>query len=178
MDIKARIQKLSKREQTIAALTLVLTIVLLPYMLLYSPSEKQLRLKQKKLAELNEEIKAISTALSLAAAKQEAVPEPVAPPSPTEDLSEVFKSISREASLLGVDFISIVPEDIEYKKDFVQMQLRLQLRARYRQLYDFIRQLNTRHRLFLIQSIRFEVNVAVYPSGIALIKATAYLKRK
>ena len=58
------------------------------------------------------------------------------------------------------------------------MRLKLELRAPYRPFYTFVRQLGYRHRLFMIQSLRYETNAALYPSGVGIMRAKAYLKRK
>ena len=58
------------------------------------------------------------------------------------------------------------------------MKVKIELRVRFRELYDFIKNIETRHRLFLIQEVKFETNSALYPGGIAILRAGTYLRKK
>jgi len=93
-------------------------------------------------------------------------------------LAGMLASITREASLANVEFISLAPEGISNKDSYVEMRMKMELRLRFRALYDFLKNIETRQRLFLITDIKFETNETVYPSGIALVKAVVYLRKK
>lgn len=176
-DIKHKIEGISKREKFIAAITLCLVVFIVPYTFLYSPSEKALKAKKELLQSLQSEITLLNASVTAMAKYKEPAPKGHSLPQ-TDSLQEMFMSISRQANALGVDFISIFTEGITQKEKFIEIRLRLELRVQYRQLYDFIRYLSTHHRLFLIESMRFETNDAVYPSGITLIRAVTYLEKK
>ncbi len=176
--IKSKFESLSTREKIVAVVTLTAILVIVPYMLLYSPSSVNIKNKKQTLQNLKKEVEAINAAL----ASQPAVPkEPVAEKielPEAEDLSGMLAAISREAAIANVDFVSIVPEGFNYKDKFVELHVKMELRVKFRELYDFIKSVETRHKLFLIQELKFETNDALYPSGVALLKAVTYLRKK
>jgi Tfp pilus assembly protein PilO len=90
----------------------------------------------------------------------------------------MIEAISREANRTGVEFISISQEGLSARGQYVEMRLKLELRSRYRPFYNFVRELGYKHRLFMIRSLRYETNAAIYPSGVGVMRATAYLRRK
>ncbi len=47
MDIAGAINKLSPRERVISAFTLIVLLVLLPYMFIYSPAQEQIEVKRQ-----------------------------------------------------------------------------------------------------------------------------------
>ena len=95
-----------------------------------------------------------------------------------EDLSGMLAAISREATIANVDFVSIAPEGFEHKNKFIELKVRIELRVKFRELYDFVKNVEARHKLFLIKELKFETNDSLYPSGIALMKAVTYLRKK
>lgn len=176
--IKEKFKSLSKREKIIAVVTLTAIAVIVPYMMLYSPSSVNIKNKQQTLQNLKKEIEAISITLASQAAfpKEPAVEKITLPEA--EDLSGMLAAISREATIANVDFVSIAPEGFNYKDKFVELKVKIELRVKFRELYDFIKILETRHKLFLVQELKFETNASLYPSGVALLKAVTYLRKK
>lgn len=176
--IKKRFEALSQREKIISLTTLVAATFLVLHVLLYSPASQKARLKQQAMQNLKKEIEAITMALSSQAApKKEPVIEKITLPE-AEDLSGMLAAISREAGMARVDFISISPEGFEYKDKFVELKVKVELRVKFRELYDFLKNIETRHKLFLVRELKFETNATLYPSGIAVIKAVTYLRKK
>ncbi len=178
MDIKAvkeRFQRLSVREKVIVALTAAVVVFVLPYLFLYSPSSKALEAGKQVFSGLEKETSILGETV-----KTQAPLPPTSQPSlpHADDLGGMFMSISAEAARLGIGFISMAPESVTEKDRFTEMRLKIELRLRYRELFDFIGYLTAKHRLFLIESLSFETNDAVYPSGIAVIKAVTYLKKR
>jgi Tfp pilus assembly protein PilO len=153
-------------------------VVIVPYMLLYSPSSVNIKNKQQTLQNLKKEIEAANAALaSQTAIPKEPVVEKITLPE-AEDLSGMLAAISREATIANVDFVSIAPEGFEHKNKFIELKVKIELRVKFRELYDFIKNVETRHKLFLIQELKFETNASLYPSGVALLKAVTYLRKK
>lgn len=181
MDIKAiqsKIKSLSQREKMIVAVTLTAIAVIVPYMLLYSPSSVSVKNKKQAIQNLKKEIEATNAALaSQAAFPKEPVVEKIELPE-AEDLSGMLAAISREATIANVDFVSIAPEGFEHKNKFIELKVKIELRVKFRELYDFIKNVEARHKLFLIQELKFETNASLYPSGVALLKAVTYLRKK
>jgi Tfp pilus assembly protein PilO len=176
--IKEKFKSLSKREKIIVLINLVAIVVVVPYMLLYSPSSVSVKNKRQAIQNLKKEIEASNAALALQAAlPKQPVAEKIVLPE-AEDLSGMLAAISREATIANVDFVSIAPEGFEHKNKFVELKVKIELRVKFRELYDFIKILETRHKLFLVQELKFETNDALYPSGIALLKAVTYLRKK
>ena len=176
--IKERALHLSRRELTITALTLLFIVMLAPYMFLYSPTQQQLRLKQQRLTDLNQEIAMLSTAIRQQAEKVQDISQPTFTLPKAVDLSGMIAAISHEAGLTGVEFVSITHEGFAYRGRFMEMRLRLELKAGYRELHDFLRRLSVNQRMFLVQSLRFESNEALYPQGVAILRAVTYLRKQ
>jgi len=176
--IKEKFKSLSQREKIIVLINLVAIVVVVPYMLLYSPSVLQIKNKKQAVQNLKIEIEAINAALaSQTAIPKEPVVEKITLPD-AEDLSGMLAAISREATIANVDFVSIAPEGFNYKDKFIELKVKIELRVKFRELYDFIKNVETRHKLFLIQELKFETNDTLYPSGVALLKAVTYLRKK
>jgi len=176
--IKEKFKSLSQRERLIAVVTLAAIAVIVPYMLLYSPSVVKIKNKKQALQNVKSEIEAINTALaSQAVLPKEPVAEKIVLPE-AEDLSGMLAAISREATIANVDFVSIAPEGFSYKDKFIELKVKIELRVKFRELYDFVKNVEARHKLFLIQELKFETNASLYPSGVALLKAVSYLRKK
>jgi Tfp pilus assembly protein PilO len=181
MDIKViqnKFKSLLPREKMIVAVTLTAIAVIVPYMLLYSPSSVSVKNKKQAIQNLKQEIEASNAALALQTAiPKEPVVEKIVLPE-AEDLSGMLAAISREATIANVDFVSIAPEGFEHKNKFIELKVKIELRVKFRELYDFIKNVETRHKLFLIRELKFETNASLYPSGVALLKAVTYLRKK
>lgn len=185
MDLKAikktvteKITALSQREKIIFALTITTAVFVVLHMMLYSPALKKVKLKRQMLQDIQKEVEAVNLILSSQAVVQKAPPPEKITLPDAEDLSGMLAAISREANIARVDFISISPEGFEYRDKFIEMKVKLELRVRSRELYDFLKNIETRHKLFLIQNLKFETNSALYPAGIAILKAGTYLMKK
>lgn len=176
--IKERIAGFSQREKIISAITLTVVGVVVLHILLYSPASRNVKVKQQMLQNLKKEVETITQTLSSQTVpSKEPITEKIVLPE-TEDLSGMLAAISREANIARVDFISIAPEGFEYKDNFIELRVKIELRVRFRELYDFLKNIEMRHKLFLIQDLKFETNNVLYPSGIAVLKAVTYLRKK
>ena len=176
--IKSKFESLSQRERFIILINLVAIVVVVPYMVLYSPSEASVKKKKQALQAVKSEVEALNITLaSQAALPKQPVAEKVVLPE-AEDLSGMLAAISREATIANVDFVSIAPEGFEHKNKFIELKVRIELRVKFRELYDFVKNVEARHKLFLIKELKFETNDSLYPSGIALMKAVTYLRKK
>lgn len=178
MDIAGTLKKLSGREKTILALTIFVALLVAPYFLLYVPARDEIALKREELKALNKEITALASSVGTKVGKQEEEETPALTLPEAQDLSGMLKAISMEAGLTGVDFISISQEGFSQSGDYVKTRLKLEMRSRYRPFHDFVKSIGDKHRLFMIQSLRYETNEAIYPSGVAIMKAVAYLRRQ
>mgnify|MGYP001607212747 CR=1 FL=1 len=180
MDIKAvrkKIEGLTPREKIVSVLVIIALAIFIFNVLLYSPASKKARTRKETMQNLSKEVEAIASAVTLQASEKKPAAEKIDLPQ-AEDLSGMLAAISREANIANVDFISISPEGLEQKDRFVELRLKMELRVKFRELYDFLRNIESRHRLFLVQNIRFETNSTVYPSGIAVLNAVTYLRKK
>jgi Tfp pilus assembly protein PilO len=178
MDVTGAIQKLSVREKAIVAITLVFVLAYIPYTFMFSPAQQKIMIKRQELSNLNTEISALSLSLSAKVGEEEAVDMPVITLPQAHDLAGMIEAISKDAERTGVEVISITQEGFKQKGKHMEMRLKLELRSRYRPLYDFVRDIGDKHRLFMIQSLRYETNEALYPSGVAILRAVAYLEKK
>lgn len=178
MDVAGTIQRLSGREKTIVAITVVFVLAYIPYVFMFSPAQQKIMIKRQELSNLNTEISALGLSLSAKVGEEQAVDMPVITLPQAQNLAGMIDAISRDAERTGVEVISITQEGFAQRGKYVEMRLKLELRSRYRPLYDFVRQIGDKHRLFMIQSLRYETNEALYPSGVAILRAVAYLEEK
>ncbi|MCE5194000.1 MAG: type 4a pilus biogenesis protein PilO [Nitrospiraceae bacterium] len=176
-NINEKFSALTKREQMISIITLLLALILIPYLMLLSPLQVKIKTQQQTLETLKKELDSLNQIAALQVTTQKPDTEKFSLPQ-ADDLSGMLASISKEANLARVDFISIAPEGFITKDKFIELKVKIELRVKFRQLYDFLGNIEARHKLFLIQDIKFETNPTVYPSGIAIIKAITYLKGK
>lgn len=176
--VTEKITALSQREKIIFAITLTTAVFVVLHMMLYSPALKKVKLKRQMLQNIKKEVEAINLILSSQAVVQKVQPPEKITLPDAEDLSGMLAAISREANIASVDFISISPEGFEYRDKFIEMKVKIELRVRSRELYDFLKNIETRHKLFLIQNLKFETNSVLYPTGIAILKAGTYLRKK
>ena len=174
--ITERYEKLSARERVMGIFIIIALLVVAPYMFLYSPSQKEYTAKAKELEDLRLEVKSLNIELQTRDSVPKTVEEEIKLPE-AEDLAKMLSKITSEAGISGVDFISITPEGVAAKDGFIEMRLKVELRAKYKDIYDFIRRLRAAQQLFIIQSMSFETNDAVYPSGISFLRAVTYLKK-
>ncbi len=177
MDVKERIKNLSTREKAIGAATLFVVLTLVPYFFLYAPSRQRLEAQEQTIHSLNSEILSLSSSLQVLLAEDVGGEALVISLPEASDLTGMLQTISGEARRAGADFISFKHEGFSYRGRFVEMNLRLELRASYRELHDFLNRMARKQRLFMVKSLRFETNRALYPSGVAIIKAVTYLDR-
>ncbi len=176
--VKARLEGLSQREKIISALTVVIIGFVFFHVMLYSPASRKAMLKKDAVTNLKKEIEAINMTLASQAAFERApAGEKITLPE-AENLSGMLAAISREANMARVDFISIAPEGFESKNELIELRVKVELRVKFRELYNFLRNIEARHKLFLIHNIKYETNDTLYPSGIALLKAVTYLRKK
>jgi Tfp pilus assembly protein PilO len=172
------LMRLSTREKAITGLTILVVLAVVPYLLVYSPAQEKISSKRRQLDTLQKEITSLTVSLKDRVGEGQAADMPAITLPEANDLAKMIEVISKEADNRGVDFISFTQEGFSYGDQYVQMRLKLELRARYKPFYSFVRALSDKHRLFMIQSVRYETNEAIYPSGVAIIKAVAYLKRQ
>ncbi len=176
--ISGKFASLETREKAIVVFTLTALIVIVPYFYLYSPASKNALEKQNSLQTLKSEVDTMNAAVASQTIPQQDPLTGKLSLTEADDLPGMLTAISREANASKVDFISIAPEGFIYKDKLIELRVKIELRVRFRQLYDFIKTIETKHKLFIIKDIKFETNTAVYPSGIALLHAVTYLKKK
>lgn len=178
MDIAGAINRISGREKAIVALTVVFVLVFVPYTLMYAPARAAIEGKREALNALTVEISKLNSSIAAKVGREQAVDLPVITLPQAQDLAGMLDAITREAERSGVDFVSITQEGFSQKGRYLEMRLKLELRSRYRPLNNFLRRLGDKHRLFMIQSLRYETNEALYPSGVAILSATVYLEKR
>lgn len=175
--LKDRLKSLSPRERIFLFITSFIVVVVVPYLFLYSSSSKKLEAVKLELNNLKIETGSLQTAISSVPGQQAETETHIVLPD-TEDLAGMLAAITREANLANVEFVSLIPEGITHKDSYMEMKVKIESRVRFRSLYDFLRNMEMRQRLFVIRNVKFETNDALYPSGIALINAVVYLRKK
>jgi Tfp pilus assembly protein PilO len=178
MDVAGAIQKLSAREKAIVALTVIFVLVFVPYSFMYKPAQEAMAGKRQELDRLTSDLNKINSSLALKVSQEKSVDMPVITLPEAKDLAGMLDAITRDAEQNGVEFISITQEGFSRKGRYLEMRMKLELRSRYRPLTNFLQSIGDKHRLFMIQSIRYETNGALYPSGVAILRAVAYLEKK
>lgn len=178
MGLADMIQGLSAREKAVTALAILVALAVIPYMLVYSPSREKIAGKRQEIETLQKDIASLTDSLKKRVGRERAAEMPAITLPEANDLAGMIEAISREADLAGVDFISFTQEGFSYGEQYVQLRMKLELRARYKPFYSFVKEIGDKYGLFMIQSLRYETNEAIYPSGVAIIRAVAYLKRQ
>jgi type II secretory pathway component PulM len=174
--IADRYRALAPREKIAVISALLAVMLLLPYGYLYSPAASKLAQQREVLKNMKAEMEILNASVST-------LQVPLQPDDKTslpaaEDLAGMLSAITREANLANVDFISLVPESLTPGDRYVEMKLKIELKVRFRELHDFLYGLEKKQKLFLIKEIKFETNDAVYPSGVAVLRATAYVRKQ
>lgn len=172
------VNRLSSREKAIAVLTVFVALAVVPYMLVYTPMREKISHKRQELDTLQKEITSLTVSVKNRVGEEQAADLPAITLPEARNLAEMIEDISRLADMSGVDFISFTQEGFSYGDQYVKMRMKLELRSRFRPFHSFVITISDKHRLFMIQSLRYETNEAIYPSGVAIIKAVAYLKRQ
>ncbi|MGD2081124.1 MAG: type 4a pilus biogenesis protein PilO [Nitrospirota bacterium] len=180
MDIAGTLQNLSAREKLILGLTIFVALFVAPYFVFYAPARENIADRREEMQALDEEIAALASSVKAGVGNQgeEKEETPALALPEAKDLAGMLTALGTEADLAGVDFISVSQEGSSEMGGYVKTRLKLELRSRYRPFHVFVKSLGDKHRLFMIQSLRYETNEAIYPSGVAIIKAVAYLRRQ
>jgi type II secretory pathway component PulM len=174
--IKNRFSALTMREKVTVAAAVLLAVLVVPYVFLYSPSAKKVEEEKAVLKTLRTEVDGLQAAAASLPAEQGMRTEKITLPA-SEDLAGTLSGIIKEASLSHVEFISLVPEGLTPKDGYLEMKLKMELKVGFKALHDFLRGIESRQRLFVVREMRFETNDAVYPSGLAVLRATAYMRK-
>lgn len=172
-DLTDRFNALSRRERTYMVLAFLLAVTLLPYSLLYSPAARKLSKEKAEFETIRKELDAMGISASALSSPHE---EKVTLPS-ADDLAGMISGIAKEASRADLEFISLTPESFVQKDGYTEMKLRIELKLRYKALHDFLNALEEGQKLFIVRELKFETNEAIYPSGISVIRAVAYVRR-
>jgi Tfp pilus assembly protein PilO len=178
MDLAGTISKLSAREKAVVALTAIFVLVFIPYSFMHQPAQKAIASKRADLNNLTLEMKTLNSSIAAKVGREKVEDMPVITLPEANNLAEMLAAISLEAEQNGVEFISITQEGFSQRGQYLDLRLKLEMRSRYRPLTNFVRQIGDKHRLFMIQSLRYETNEALYPSGVAILRAVAYLEKK
>lgn len=178
--VMARLDRFTAREKLATVCAFLVVFMFVPYQFIYLPSDKQIKQKVFQVQGLTSEISLLEKQVkALAVIRPVPAPEPevLTLPAP-ESLSSLFRAISKKASELGVEQISIKPEGVVAKDRFTEMKVTVQMKLKYKDFHDFLKYMADKHKLMVIESIKFETNDAVYPAGIGVIKATTYLRKR
>lgn len=172
-----RFRMLSKRERRAALVAAAMVLVVLPAAGLYLPEKRRVAALRAEAAALQQELSTLSGALAAMPSAGSAAAEPVSLPA-SEDLAGMLAAITRAANDAQVEFVTLAPESVVARDGLIVMQLKMELRLRYRPLHDFLAKIADQHRAFIVRDVKYETNDSVYPSGIALLRATVYLRKR
>jgi|GEM_PF-3181126 Tfp pilus assembly protein PilO len=175
MELMSRWQKLSARERAIMALTLALLIFFAPYYFLYSPAAERSRALRDQHEALSTEVQALRRLFKeLPPPKAQVARAALRLPQPWS-MSQLLGTLSRQASLNDVELLSLTPQDSRAMGRYRAQGLRLQMKARYRAFYEFLRSLQQSRALLSITELQMEAPEATYPYLNISLRATAYL---
>jgi hypothetical protein len=96
----------------------------------------------------------------------------------SEKLSLLLQEIGKEARVARVDFVSLQPEAIVDKGDFLELTIKMELKVRYRELYEFLDRLEATQQAVRVQELRYETTDALYPFGVAVLSAATYVRKQ
>jgi Tfp pilus assembly protein PilO len=184
------LSRLTPRERVILIITVVVAfIAVLNY--LYLPKWRQVREGRTQIAQARAEIANLSVQLpelkkkaeelQLIRQKAEAtgafssrignlMPE-------GSRLSSLLEEITRLARQRRVEFVSIRPEAVEDKGNYLELSLRIDIKSRFREMGDYLLMLENIPRALRIKEVKVETNATTSPDVLTHLQVLTYISK-
>jgi len=93
-------------------------------------------------------------------------------------LSSLLEEMTRLARMQRVEFISIRPEAIEDRGNYLQLSLRIDMKSRFREMGDYLLMLENLPRAIRVKEVKVETNAGINPDILAHLQALTYISKE
>jgi Tfp pilus assembly protein PilO len=93
------------------------------------------------------------------------------------ELSSLIEELTRLARLRQVDFVSIRPLNIEEKGAYMQLTLKIDVKARFRQFGEYLLMLEDLPRAIIVEEVRIETTPETSPFVIGHLSALTFMAK-
>lgn len=188
---KIGIDRLSGREKTIGIIVILLiTLSLAGY--LYIPERKEIGKLNSDTRSLQMEVDTLNKQLAELKRRAEdliqteegknaagEISRKIGDMLPGGDrLSVLLEEITRLARRRKVDFISIRPEGIEDKGSYLELAMKIAIKARYKEFGEYLSMLENLPRTIKVKDIKVESNAGISPYVIGQLEVITYMGKK
>jgi len=93
-------------------------------------------------------------------------------------LSSLLEEMTRLARLRQVEFVSIRPEAIEDRGNYLELLLRIDVKSRFREMGDYLLMLENLPRAIRVKDVKVETNSNISPDVLAHLQALTYIGKE
>jgi Tfp pilus assembly protein PilO len=94
------------------------------------------------------------------------------------ELSSFLEELTRLARLRQVDFVSIRPQSVEDRETYTQMNLNIDVKARFRQFGEYLLMLEDLPRAIIVEEVRVETTPETSPFIIGHLNAVTFMVKE
>lgn len=188
---KIDLSRLSKREKVILAITSTVIIYVIFYQMVYSSislrerhlmdelnlTESEISSLEKQLRDLKAEIGRLKlleekgTKEQVSAQVEELFPK-------GKVLSGFLDDITKADRWEKVEFLTVQPEAVEDRDLYLELSVRMNLRSRYQDLWNYLRVLESMPRIINVRDIRIETNPEINPYILSTLLVVTYMGKE
>ncbi len=93
-------------------------------------------------------------------------------------LSSLLEEMTRLARQRRVEFVSIRPEAIEDRGNYLELSLRIDVKSRFREMGDYLLMLENLPRAIRVKEVKVETNASISPDILAHLQALTYIGKE
>ncbi|HAK60945.1 MAG TPA: hypothetical protein DCO77_11270 [Nitrospiraceae bacterium] len=181
--LKGHWQRLSKREQVIASITLVVVLSALFFQFPYTMQKRSMHALRGKITAEEKGILDLTAQITELKGKAERIKNRTIPAIRGRKLSDqksvvlFLEDVSSEARRLGVGLVAVHPSKEIDKEKYKEVSMSLDLKARYRDLAEYFKKLEQLSRVVSIRKIRIESCPDTASVCAAQIEAVTYMAK-
>lgn len=185
------LSRFSKREKILLAITSVVIIYVIFYQVVYSSislrerhlmaevnlTESEISSLEKQLSDLKAEIGRLKlleekgTKEQVSAQVEELFPK-------GKVLSSFLDDITRADRWEKVEFLTVQPEAVEDRGLYLELSVRMNLRSRYQDLWNYLRVLESMPRIINVRDIKIETNLEINPYIVSTLTIVTYMGKE
>lgn len=185
------LSRFSKREKILLAITSVVIIYVIFYQVVYSSislkerhlidevnlTESEISSLEKQLSDLKTEIGRLKlleekgTKEQVSAQVEELFPK-------GKVLSSFLDDITRADRWGKVEFLTVQPEAVEDRGLYLELSVRMNLRSRYQDLWNYLRVLESMPRIINVRDIKIETNLEINPYILSTLTIVTYMGKE
>jgi Tfp pilus assembly protein PilO len=94
-----------------------------------------------------------------------------------DHLSSFLEQLTRLGHQHGVDFLMLRPEVVSGNGDYLELNLQMTVRSRFRQLGEYLMKLENQPRAMIVEGIKIETSTETTPYITAHLKTSVYMKK-